>query len=189
MISYIQGVILNKQNNYLIIKTNKIGYKVFVSQKKYDDSHRKKEIELYIYQQVGEQVLALYGLSSFDELTFFELLISVSGIGPKTALGVLDIAPIPDIQVSILNGSSDLLSQASGIGKKTAERVVLELKSKLGKLDLKLDSSSGSRTGEELDALMALGYSMLEARDALSLIDPEITESSEVIKQALKNMK
>lgn len=190
MISYLEGTILKKHANYAIVKTNSVGYKVFVSQELSDSLQVGDLKELYTYQQVGEQVLALYGLNNFEELSFFELLISISGIGPKTALGVLDVASVLDLQRSILEGSPDLISEASGIGKKTAERVVLELKSKLAKLDLNIatDDSGESQAGEEIDALMALGYSMLEARDALKQVDPTIKDPGEKIRHALRTM-
>lgn len=188
MISYLKGNIIHKQDNYLVLKANNIGYKVFVSAKVSDEININHEKEFFVYQQVGEQVLSLFGLSSFNELSFFEMLISVSGIGPKTALGVMDIASVVDIQSSILAGDSKLLSQASGIGKKTAERVVLELRNKVSKLniDFKQEGDGQPLMSEEIDALIALGYTMLEARDALS--DADSLDSTERIKQALKSL-
>ncbi|MBL7057773.1 Holliday junction branch migration protein RuvA [Patescibacteria group bacterium] len=190
MISYLNGKILNKRDNYLILKVDNVGYKVFVSVKLFDKVHVDDEKELYIHQQVGEQVLALYGVESFDELVFFELLILVSGIGPKTALGILAVGNVAEIQASILDGSPDVLALASGVGKKTAERAVLELRTKLVKLNLEFGLKDAPQTliGEEIDALMALGYSMMEAREALKEVDSEIKDSSLKIKEALKNM-
>ena len=188
MISYLNGEVINKKENFLILLVGDIGYKVFVSKKVSDNVKIGNRQALYIYQQVGEQVLALYGVFSFNELSFFDLLISVSGIGPKTALGVLDIASIPEMQASILEGSADLLSQASGICKKTAERVVLELRTKLSKLKLEFGGSEVVSTlaSEEIDALMALGYSMLESRDSLRKISASSSNSQDRIKEALK---
>ena len=188
MIAYLRGKVINKRNNYLILNVHDVGYKIFISSKKYDEVVIGNDLELYIYQQVGEQILALYGLNSCDELSFFELLISVSGIGPKTALGVFNIGSIREIQSSILEGDASLICQAPGIGKKTAERLILELRNKVGALtisDGQLDSYQ-NLAGEELDALISLGYNMLEAREALKNINSEIKESGERIKQALK---
>jgi len=145
-------------------------------------------IELYIYQQVGEQVLALFGLKNIEELNFFELLISVSGIGPKTALGVLNVAPVIDLKISIREGDLDLLAQTSGIGKKTAERAVLELRNKIGEIAQKEPTSSKVTTdkSEEIDALIALGYTMQQARSALQNVGADIKDSGERIKKALQ---
>ena len=142
MIAYLRGKIINKSNNSFIIDINGIGYRVLACSLFYNQVKINEETDLYVYQQIsqgqmGQQALALYGMSNLDELEFFELLISVSGIGPKTALGVMDIASINDIKNSILEGDPSLLSQASGIGKKTAERAVLELRNKIGDIGVK----------------------------------------------------
>ena len=120
----------------------------------------------------------------------FELLLSISGIGPKSALGVLAISSVEDIKESISRGDSALLTKVSGIGRKTAERVVLELREKIGHIkDSGLeDGQGGLVSGDEIDALMALGYSMPQSRDALRNVDPKTKDSGERIKEALKNL-
>ena len=190
VISYLNGTILNKLNNYLIINVSGVGYKVFVYSNLYNEISAGEEISLYIHEQVGEQILALYGLKNIDELNFFELLISVSGIGPKTALGIMNIAPVAEIQISIREGDHSLLSQASGIGKKTAERAVLELRNKISEIATQGQISSEITTNkaEEIDALIVLGYTIQQARDALRNIDPEIKDSGERIKRALQQI-
>ena len=195
MISFLQGKILNKGQNYIIIKVGDIGYQVFVNSVIFADLEIGQEIEIYTHQYVREDALDLYGFKSMEELEMFELLISISGIGPKSALGVLSIASVADIKESIARGDSALLTKVSGIGRKTAERVVLELREKIGNLSRSiagetgnLKSGSGSASGDEIDALMALGYSMVQARDALRAVDPEIKDSGERIKQALKGI-
>jgi len=192
MVSYLSGKILNKGSNYIILITGGIGYKVFVNNTMYADFNIGQEIEIYTHQHVREDSLDLYGFKSLEELEMFELLLSISGIGPKSALGVLAIASVQDIKESISCGDSALLTKVSGIGKKTAERVVLELREKIGSLKLEtgnLKSGAGSASGDEIDALMALGYSMTQARDALRAIDPKIKDSGERIKQALKGIR
>jgi Holliday junction DNA helicase RuvA len=141
---------------------------------------------------VREDAQELYGFRKVEELDMFELLLTISGIGPKSALGVLSIANVADIKESISRGDSSLLTKVSGIGKKTAERVVLELRGKVGEV---LEVSTGKRKGmgivassEEIDALEALGYSLMQAREALQAIDPKIKDSGERIKAALKNL-
>jgi Holliday junction DNA helicase RuvA len=126
-----------------------------------------------------------------EELELFELLLSISGIGPKGALAVLSIASVSDIKNSISRGDSSLLVKVSGIGKKTAERVVLELRDKVGNLESGVEgfeSGADSAGSDEIDALMALGYSMNEAREALRKVAPEISDSGERIREALKKL-
>jgi Holliday junction DNA helicase RuvA len=189
MISFLRGKTINKGKNFAVVLVNNIGYKVFVSQLFLADLAIGEEKDFYIYEQVGEQILALYGMRKMEELDFFELVLTVSGVGPKTALGVMDAASVEDIKDSILSGNPDLLNKVSGIGKKTAERVILELRTKVGKLDS--ESSLGKTwesKSEEIDALMALGYSLGQARDALKEVDTNIKDSGERIKLALRRM-
>lgn len=197
MISYLKGKILNKgpsagsgQGNFIILKVSDIGYKVFVGPVFYADLGAGQEAEIYTHQYVREDALDLYGFRNPEELEMFEMLISISGIGPKTALGVLSVGSVADIRESIARGDAHLLTKVSGIGKKTAERVILELREKVGP-----SASSGQAgyqkglaTGDEIDALMALGYSMQQARDSLRQVDQKIKDSGQRIKEALKRL-
>jgi Holliday junction DNA helicase RuvA len=191
MISYLEGKIKNKGSNYLIILVNSIGYKVFVNNAVLEDVSLGEDKEIYIFQNVKEDALDLYGFKNMEELELFELLLSISGIGPKGALAVLSIASVSDIKNSISRGDSSLLVKVSGIGKKTAERVVLELRDKVGNLESGVEgfeSGADSAGSDEIDALMALGYSMNEAREALRKVAPEISDSGERIREALKKL-
>ena len=191
MISYLSGVILNKGQNYAIIKVGGIGYKVFVNSAMFADLEIAQDVEIYTHQYVREDSLDLYGFKSMGDLEMFELLISISGIGPKSALGVLAVASVEDVKESISRGDSSLLTKVSGIGRKTAERVVLELREKISQTTddrRQTTGGGGSASGDEIDALMALGYSMQQARDALRAVDPKIKDSGERIKEALKGM-
>jgi len=185
MLAYISGKILIKRENYLIITTNGLGYKIFVAPKLI--SELGSEAELYLHQQVKEDGTALFGFKAITELEFFELLLSVSGIGPKSALAILATAEVEEIKSAIALGNTDILTKVSGVGRKTAERLVVELKSKVDYL-APLDSSSGQNKSEELEALVALGYSLQQARKALAKVDVSISDSGERIKQALKFM-
>ncbi|MDO9399817.1 MAG: Holliday junction branch migration protein RuvA [bacterium] len=190
MIIFLSGKIKNKGKDYIILETNNIGYKVFVSQIFFAELEIDQVVDLYTHQYVREDALDLYGLRSLEELEFFELLISISGIGPKSALGVLSVAGIDDIKESIVSGDSALLTKVSGIGKRIAERVVLELRDKIDKIDF-VNKKTGKTIGansDEIDGLLALGYSIFQARQALSAVDPKIIESGERIKQALRNL-
>lgn len=186
MVSYLHGQILNKNNNFVIVKVGDIGYKVFVNTSMYADFKIGQTVEIYTHQHVREDALDLYGFKNLEELEMFELLLSISGIGPKTALGVLAVGNVSEIKESIAQGDSSLLTKVSGIGKKTAERVVLELREKVGYLDIK--KGGNSLAGDEIDALMALGYSMQQAREALKSVSPDIKESGKRIKEALKGL-
>ena len=141
-----------------------------------------------------EDALDLYGFKSLEELEMFELLLSISGIGPKSALGVLAIASAADVKEAIANGDPSLLIKVSGIGKKTAERVVLELREKVmaqtmgGRQETAGTGSGIMASGDEIDALMALGYSMVQAREALRGVDNSIKDSGERIKEALRGL-
>lgn len=190
MIAFLSGKIKNKHSGYIILETNNIGYKVFVSQIFFADLNIGQMIDLYTHQYIREDAMDLYGLRSLEELEFFELLLSVSGIGPKTALGVLSIADVNGIKESIAVGDSSLLTKVSGIGRKIAERIVLELREKISKTNFIAGktNSTVSVSGDEIDALLTLGYSLIQARQALQDIDPKIKESGERIRQALRKL-
>ncbi len=189
MIAFLRGKIISQNNSFLIVEVNNIGYKVFVNQNLLNQIKVGNQIELYTHQYVREDFLDLYGFISQDELEMFELLLSVSGVGPKSALGVLSVASINDLKRTIAAGDPSLLVKVSGIGKKTAERIVLELREKV---DSFVDRKKMSNTyntvasSDEIDALMALGYSLSQAREALSRVDPSVKDSGERIKQALR---
>jgi len=139
---------------------------------------------------VREEASDLYGFKNLEDLELFELLLTVSGVGPKSALGVISMASASDIKEAIIRGDANLLTKVSGIGKKTAERLVLELKTKILRgsgsgISLNPSNLAGS---DEIDALMSLGYSLSEARSAFNLVDPAIIDSGERVKAALKKM-
>lgn len=189
MISFLKGKILYKLKNSIIIEVNNIGYTIFVRENFLNELKVGQELSVFTHQYVREDSLDLYGFKNLEELEFFELLISISGIGPKSALSVLAIAKLSDIKESIVRGDSHLLTKVSGIGKKIAERVVLELKDKLFKMGGDYDLSGNvDFSSDEIDALMALGYSVMEARDALNKVDKDIVDSGQRIKEALKKM-
>lgn len=185
MIAFISGKILIKRDNYIIATTNGLGYKIFVAPKL--AAELATDAELYLYQQVKEDGTALFGFKTMAELEFFELLLTVSGIGPKSALAILSLAKIDEIKEAIALGNADLLTTVSGIGRKTAERLVVELKNKIGHLSSG-DSLGNEARSDELEALVSLGYSLSQAREALGKVNAEIVDSGERIRQALKNI-
>ena len=191
MIAYLTGKIKFNGENFIVIENNGIGYKVFAPVEVCLKAKGGDEIELHIHQHVREDALQLFGFRSYEELRLFEQLISVSGIGPKTAMAVFAEAKIQDIVSAIVNADASILKRVSGIGAKTAERIILELKNKvsasvgLGKV----------KTGEELgadsdaiEALVSLGYSANHAREALKKVDSNITDVAERVRVALKKI-
>lgn len=189
MISYLRGQIkhksvIPKKDNFVVIDVNGVGYKVFVLDKLINEIKIGDELELYIYTQVAETVLDLYGFKTSPELNFFELLISISGVGPKSALGILQKAKIEDLRAAAQSGSAAALNTISGIGPKTAEKIVAGLKDKLGALASDSPTAWSEDFGDALEALVGLGYGASQARDALAKCQSQ--ESDEKIKEALK---
>ncbi|MEI7452133.1 MAG: Holliday junction branch migration protein RuvA [Candidatus Falkowbacteria bacterium] len=188
MIAYLKGKVLHKNNTSAVIVVNNIGYMVALNAAFLGETMVDDEIEVYTHQHVREDAVELFGFKNLEDLELFELLISISGVGPKTGLGVFSLASAGDIKEAIARGDSGLLTKVSGIGKKTAERIVLELRDKVGQLAF-YDKLSGAKTlpsSDEIDALMTLGYSLQQAREALAQIDPSLKDSSEKVRAALK---
>ena len=188
MISKLTGAVAEKDSDYLIIEVGGIGYKVNVSPDVVAKAKEKEEISLFTYLAVRENSLDLYGFLGKGELVFFELLVSVSGIGPKGALGVLSQATPIQLETSITTGDCSILTKVSGIGEKTAERIILELKNKIGKIS-SLQGSARKDSNvdvETMEALLALGYSQRDAQEALREIGSKTKNVNEKIKRALK---
>ena len=183
MISYIEGKIKLRGAKFLIVMANGIGYKVHAL----PDTLRKPgdTTSLWTHLRVKEDALDLYGFESNSELEFFETLIQVSGIGPKSAMGVLSIAPLDTIKKAISSGEVAYLTKVSGIGKKTAERIIVELRDKIGRLD---DSANALFKDEQdvVEALMSLGYSPAESREVVRKLPENIIGVNNRIKEALK---
>ncbi len=188
MIGYLRGKIKYKDEKCLIIDVAGVGYQVFISGQTLEKIGEEEEIELYTYLYIRENSEELYGFLNLEEKEFFEQLLSISGVGPKGALGVLAIATIDTIKKAIIHGDPAVLIKVSGIGKKTAERVVIELKNKIDIASIDETKVASSEIGDSsaIDALVGLGYSASEARDALKDVDKEIQDVEQRIKEALK---
>lgn len=190
MISQLTGTIINTDEKRATLEVGGIGYDIFMSPGTllgmHEDLENKKTI--YTYLHVREDKLDLYGFASKDEKKFFELVISVSGIGPRGALGVLDVAPLGTLVSAITQGDSSYLTKVSGVGKKTAQKIVLELRDKIEKLGIKSDDISVREDSDVVEALISLGYTTVQARDAMKNVPEEITDMNEKIKYALKNL-
>ncbi len=187
MIAHIKGKIIDKSEKSLVIEANGLGYLVFSPTSTILNSPKVGEdISLWTYLAVRETALDLYGFETRDEKSFFELLIGVSGIGPKNALSILSLAPIEILKKAIGSGDTTYMTKVSGIGKKTAEKIVVELRDKLSALGH--NDADGSLRGDAdvIEALQSLGYSQHEIRNALKEVSPETTGINEKIKEALK---
>lgn len=183
MISHLKGVVIHQDLKSLILDVGGVGYKIHTNTAVLDSS-KQKTLEFWTYLAVRETALDLYGFIKKEELDFFELLISVSGIGPKSAMGILSIATVSNLRNAISTGDTSHLTKVSGIGKKNAEKIVIELKDKLVGL---LEEVTGSTSGEidALEALQALGYGEREIREVLKKVT-DIKDVGEKVKKALK---
>jgi len=184
MIGKLKGQIDLIGNGYIIVDVSGVGYKVSVSSTLLSDIRVDEAIELYIHTRVREDQLTLFGFRTNDELSFFELLISVSGVGPKAGLNIMSVAPIETLKTSISKQDPSLLNSVSGVGKKTAEKIIIELKNKIGIVSGGNIFEKNVETDEVMSALEGLGYKSGEVRSVLSKVEGEDTE--ERIKNALK---
>jgi len=186
MIGFIEGKIEQITDKFTILNVNGIGYKIFISLNTFKNLPKKGEkIKLFTHLHVREDIMDLYGFLNKEELEFFELLISISGIGPKSALNILSVAPIKSLKKAIMSGKDEVLTKVSGIGRKIAGKIILELKNKIADISFE-DAGSVTADGEALDALVSLGYRLNEAREALRKIPEDIKEVGKKIKEALK---
>lgn len=187
MIASISGTIRHKGMHHLVIDVSGVGYKVFVTTDIALEKELGESIFLWTHLAVRETALDLFGFSEVENLEVFELLITISGIGPKTALGILNVASPTTLRQAVANNDTSYLTKVSGIGKKNAEKIVLELRDKL--VTTADDKTSDLRSeGDALEALVSLGYSERDAREALKEIPKEVEGASERVKQALKNL-
>ena len=191
MIAHIKGNIAEKFNTSVIVDVHGVGYEIALSALDFEDANLNDEKKFYTYHKISENAEELYGFSSLAAKKIFELLISVNGVGPKAGMAILSLATLEEVRNAIANGDVKFISKASGVGKKSAERVIVDLRDKVG-----LPSKYGAtevisavkteESDEALDALMALGFPLKEATDALAKVDASLP-TEERIKQALKN--
>ena len=196
MYEYIKGIYIGINKDYIIVENNGIGYKIFTSGATMSSMPKNgEEVQLYLEQIVREDFIGLYGFDSSEELEMFKLLLTINGVGAKAALSLLSISRVNNLKYAIMTGDEKHLCRGVGIGKKTAARIILELKDKL-KPDELLDSSVGGVSGDEsnimasseaLSALIALGYSEKEAENALKNVDKSDTVEN-IIKNSLKQL-
>jgi len=191
MISHIKGTLEEKFASSIIVDVMGVGYEINVSALDFEALNLGDDVKLYTYQKVSENDISLFGFTSLAAKKLFELLISVNGIGPKAAMSILSLASPEEVRNAIANADSAFVSKAQGVGKKSAERVIVDLSDKVG-----LPTHYGATTvsspnkklenDEALDALIALGFPLKEATAALEGIDRNL-KVDERIRLALKN--
>lgn len=184
MIFSVDGTLELKSLGYAVIQAGGVGYRVFVGAETLKALPvQGQKVKLFTSLYKRETSIELYGFPTIAEMEFFEVLNTISGIGPKSALGILNVAPLDTLKRAIGSGQIEYLTKVSGIGKKTAQKVILELKDKLGA------GMEGEAFGEDEDvlgALQALGYSLKEARDAIHVLPSDVQGAEKRIKEALK---
>lgn len=201
MYAYIKGELAEKNIDHIVVETGGIGYLIYVPAQSIDYlPDEGDQIKVYTYLYIREDAMVLYGFLTKDDLEIFKMLITVSGIGPKGGLGILSTLSADDLRFAILSGDSKTISKAPGIGAKTAQRVIIDLKDKMSleeAFEKKLDNNAdgvqktlnSSIKNDVVMALSALGYSSAESLKAVSKVDiTDDMDVEDVLKLALKNM-
>jgi Holliday junction DNA helicase RuvA len=187
MIGTLRGQITHKDLNLLIVEVHGVGYKVSTTTDVVVERTLGEEISLYTYLAVRETALDLYGFLTKDSLDIFELLITISGIGPKSALGIMNTATPEMLRQAVATEDTSYLTKVAGIGKRNAEKIVMELKDKLVTTSADFDGASRG-AGDVMEALLSLGYDERDVRETLKRMPKDITGTGERVKYALKNL-
>ncbi len=184
------------KENFLVIYAGGVGYKIYTSNTTLARVQNHQEMTVYTYLNVKEDALDLYGFATEEELSTFKMLLSVSGVGPKAALAVLSALTPTEFAMSVATQDAQSITRAQGVGKKLAEKIIVELKDKLKGVDLReiagdvpqTVSVSNDVLQEAVNALMVLGYSAYEARQAVKFVSSKSNQLEEIIKLALKEL-
>ncbi|NLK87488.1 MAG: Holliday junction branch migration protein RuvA [Clostridiaceae bacterium] len=199
MYAYIKGKLEARGNDYIILETGGIGYKIATSLATLEAAGQPgREFKVFTYLHVREDVMSLFGFATHEELSTFELLLTVSGVGPKVALSLLSSISPSKFGLAVITDDIKTLTRAPGIGNKMAQRIVLELKDKIKKEQLALNTGAdmdmpaaaqgGSKLSEAVSALMVLGYSHVEASKAVAAAFSEELDLESIIRNALKGL-
>ena len=196
MFAYIKGSLEQKSNNYVVIDVGGIGYKIFMATKAIENlGEIGQVVKVHTHYYVREDNISLYGFNTNEELRMFELLLQVSGIGAKSAIAMLSEISPSSFALAVISDDISQLVKIPGIGKKTAARIVLELKDKLKTEEtitkteeVKLSITNEEETSEAIAALQVLGYTKREIEKALENVDTKNLQLEEIIKQGLKNL-
>lgn len=183
MIGSLRGSIVEIHPSHALLEVQGIGYVIKGSIPMLAALKVNEERRLYIHDHVREDAHDLYGFASHEELSFFEKLISISGVGPKVALTILSAGSIDTVRRAVMGGDLATLTSVPGVGTKTAQKIVLELKGQLVE-----DQGVSTEDREVIEALIALGYSAAQAREALKRVEASVTGTSERVREALRNL-
>ena len=196
MIRYLKGILAARSENAAIIDVNGIGYRVFIPSNSSLYLHQKcDDVTVYTHMAVREDDMSLFGFGSEGELELFEQLITVNSVGSKAAMAILSAMPVSEVKKAIMFEDVDMITRANGIGKKTAQKIVFELKDKIGTVVAEEQGyqlneilpEAGSNKDSAIEALMGLGFSRAEAAESLKGVTDEDRSVEDYIKQALKN--
>jgi len=189
MIGYLEGKVKTvKEGSIILLIEGGIGYEVFTQSPLLNNLSFDQSISLYIYTHVREDQITLFGFQEEEELVFFKNLLSVSGIGPKVALAIISSASIEELKDSISSGDSSILSSVSGVGKKTAEKAVIELRGKIAPIGFSKNTISAGDADDLYLALAGLGFRKEEILSEIKKMPKEIEASEEKIKWLIKNL-
>lgn len=195
MIYYVRGKVAFKENDFVVVESNGIGYTIYTSTGTINDIATGEEVTLYTYMNVREDAIHLYGFLKREEINLFKMLLSVSGVGPKVACAILSTLTMSSFSVAVITKDEKALSKAPGVGKKAAQRIILELQDKIKKEELSFrDNSSlpsvvseeGGVVKEAISALIVLGYDCNKAANLVDKIYIDGMEVEDLIKMALK---
>ncbi len=193
MIAYVKGKLEVKTKDYIVVDVMGIGYKIFMSDTSINELEKGKEVKIYTYMKVSENDMSLYGFLNNEELVTFELLITVGGIGAKSAISILSNITPSKFALAVISSDINTLKKLPGIGAKTAQRIILELKDKM-KTDNAIEEDVTVKTAIKLDnkandaaeALCVLGYARKDVETVLGKIDTQNLTVEDIIKQGLK---
>lgn len=183
MIGSLRGLVIDLAPPWALIEVQGVGYRVCASPNTLSGMRVGEEVFVYTHDVIREDARDLYGFVSLEDLKLFERMISVSGVGPKVALAMSSIGSAETLKRAIMSGDLAMLTSAPGVGKKIAQKIILELKGQI----VDTDSATGPDR-EAIDALVSLGYSATQARDALKLIPADITDISDRVREALRSL-
>ncbi len=195
MFAYIKGILEIKESNYIVIDINGLGYKVFMSQNNIDNiGNIGDSVKVYTYVRVREDDISIYGFITQEQLKMFELLISVSGVGAKSALVMISCIEPSEFAIAVISGNVKVLTKVPGIGNKSAQRIILELKDKLKEEQLETENSNNLKLkerdnseniNEAISGLMVLGYSKRDIEKAFEHLDVDNLSIEDLIKKGL----
>jgi len=195
MISYVRGKVALKEGDFVVVESNGIGYTIHTSTEAINDINNGEEVKMYTYMNVREDAINLYGFLKREELNLFKMLLSVSGVGPKVACAILSTLTPSKFSVAVITKDEKALSKAPGVGKKAAQRIILELKDKIKKEELSFKDDEGRVSvanienkveNEAISALLVLGYDYNKASNLVGTIYKDGMKVEDVIKMALK---